>query len=187
MHPENGRIDPGTEVVDVRDHHGSNAAIPQPLERARTRERVEEVAVAGTVERHPTVVLAEQRSARLETKRDVLREDRRLRQILRRDELADDRIRREARHQSGRDLRLERRGDGRRLPELQLEKAAPVEHLDRSLDDAAEPGRHPARQHDGRDLPSSQSREAHLPLPLVLPALGQHDDVARSRWLDCAL
>ena len=84
------------------------------------------------------------------------------------DVLADRRIGREARHQRDRDGDPDLALEGRRLEELRLEEAPPVDRFEDRLDDAAEASGHPAGQHDLRDLATSQCVETGLARRLVV-------------------
>ena len=93
----------------------------------------------------------------------------------------------EARHQRDGKLDAERLAESRGLAELPREEAAPVERLDDALDDASEPRRHPAGEHDLTDAPGSErvqtrcagdmpARRARLGQRLEVVALGRLDD-----------
>ena len=167
-------IDPRAEVVDVRDRHHANAAVAQRRERARALQRLEQIAVAGRVQRRPPIRVVERIAGCVEAQRHELVEDERIAEPTVGDVSADGRIGREARHQRDRnahaDLALERR----RLHELRFEEAHAVDGGQHRLHDAAEAGRHPAGEHDLRDLASAQRVEPGLPHVVV-------SGVARSR------
>ena len=89
--------------------------------------------------------------------------------------LADRGVGREARHQRDGHGDAELAFERRRLDELRLEEAHPVDRGQHRLDDAAEPRRHSAREHDLGDLAATERVESSFPYLVVAcrASLGQ--------------
>ena len=95
-------------------------------------------------------------------------------------------VRREARHQDDGNLGTERLAQPLRLPQLDLEEAHAVQCLGDRLDPAAEPGRHPAGEHDEGDLALPKRRGACRRRLVIarLPGRRQVRQVGRQWRLD---
>ena len=101
-------VDPRAEIVDVRHRHQIDATLTQRRQGPGGADSLEQVSVAGAVERRRAVLLAEELTLAGQAERHELREPQRLRQASLGDMGTRVRIRGEARHQRHRDISLDR-------------------------------------------------------------------------------
>ena len=165
-------VDTRAEVVDVRHGGEPHASVSQRVERPGAPKRREEISVPRCVQRGMPRGVAEQLPRGLEPKRHELVEDERVAEASLGDMRTDRCIRREAGHQ--RDGNRDAHGTLERLSldELRLEKAHAVDRGEGGLDDAAEARRHPAGEHDLRDLPAPERIESRFAHRHVLGVAG---------------
>jgi hypothetical protein len=144
--------------------------------------------VAGRIQRHRPLRVAEELARRLEPERDELVEDERLAEPTLVDVLADGLIGSEARHERHRHRRVERLLERSGLGKLRLEEAHAVHRPEHGLYDAAEARRHAAREDDLGDLAAAQGVDAGGSRGLVagLARPGQRGEVLVRRRLEHA-
>ena len=186
VHPDDRGLDSGAKVVDVRDRHDPHAAFAKRGELSGAAKRLEEIAVPRSVERRLTGFVAKQLPADLESHRDELVEDEGISEPALRHMRANHVVRREARHERYRNLPGDATLESACLRELDLEEAAPVDSGKGGLDDSPEPRRHPAREHDLRDLAPLESVDPGS-VRVVVPGLtwlGEAGQILVARRID---
>ena len=189
VHPDDDRVDTRAEVVDVRHHDDPDAPLTKGVERPGSAKRLEEVAVARSVERRRPASVAKELAGRLEPERDELVEHERLSEVPLDDVRADRLVRREARHQRHRNLAPERLLEPRGLPSFASRKLWPSTAVEDGLDDTAEARRHAAGEDDLRDLAPLERvepRRSRARRTRASPGCRQLRDVVVARRLDRA-